>query len=324
MIKNRKIEIKISFLVLLLFLVYGCGQRDSGREGGLATGTDGITLNFLENNPQDSYLVSEDEEQISIILEVRNKGSFPRENDDNILSRGQVFISGFDSNIIDMEDTSQRLNREFLMGISNINPEGGFDTIEFEGFIFPDNLIVDKYEPTILATLCYPYVTKAGPTVCIDPFPFDEKQEKVCNIGSKKLSSQGAPIAITAIEQEASSSKIQFKISLENAGGGDIIKLNALESCNPSAGTLERGDFDRIVLTKATVGFTELRCGPFDGGGNIVRLNNGKGFIICSLDRDSYEDSNSAYTTPLNLEFRYGYRITTSKPIKISKITSIS
>jgi len=324
MIKNSKIKIKISFLVLLLFLVYGCGQRDSRGEGGLATGTDGITLNFLENNPQDSYLVSEDDEQISIILEVRNKGSFPRENDDNILSRGQVFISGFDPSIIDMEDTSQRLNREFLTGVSNINPEGGFDTIEFEGFIFSDDLLVDKYEPTILATLCYPYVTKAGPTVCIDPFPFDEKQKKVCRIGSQKLTSQGAPIVIKTIEQEASSSKIQFKISLENAGGGDIIKLNALESCNPSAGTLEREDFDRIELTRATVGFTELRCGPFDGGANIVRLNNGKGFIICSLDRDSYEDSNSAYTTPLNLEFRYGYRITTSKPIKISKITSIS
>jgi len=223
-----------------------------------------------------------------------------------------------------MDDTSKRLNSGFLEGASNINPEGGFDTAEFEGSIRADNLVVDKYEPTILATLCYPYVTKASPSVCIDPFPFDDKQKKVCRIGSQTLSSQGAPVAITSIDQEASSSKIQFKISLKNDGGGDIIKLNALESCNPSEGdNLEREDFDRVELIRSTVGFAGLKCEPLDEG-NQIRLFNGEGFIICTLDSSSYQDTKSAYTTLLNLEFRYGYRTTIQKPIKISKITSIS
>ena len=327
MFKKFKIRLEVLFLVLLLIVVYGCGQKSSGGvDIGLVKGTDGIVINFLKSNPQDSYLVSIEEEPITVVVEVRNKGSYPREDDDNILSRGQIYISGFDTSIIDMEQNSERLNRQFLQGKSSFNPEGGFDTVEFTGSIFADNIIVDKYEPTILATLCYPYITKASPSICIDPFPFDDKQKKVCNIGSQTLTSQGAPIAITRIDQEASTTKIQFKISLKNVGGGDVIKLNALEKCNPfEREGLEREDFDRIELVRADAGFATLNnCGPFPDGDRILRLHNGEGFIICSLDSSSYDDVRSAYITPLNLVFRYGYRTTISKPIKISKITRVN
>ncbi|MBI2208670.1 hypothetical protein HYU50_04190 [Candidatus Woesearchaeota archaeon] len=321
------IKVEVFFVLLLLILVSGC-QIKAGKQSSKDTskGTDGITINFLPNNPQDKYIVStEEEEPIYIILELRNKGSYPRENDINELSRGQVHISGFDDNIIHMEENSKRLDRQFLEGRSSINPEGGFDMMEFKGSIYTSGIVIEKYEPTILATLCYPYATKASPSVCIDPFPFDEKQKKVCRIGSQTLTSQGAPVAITSIDEEASSTKIQFKINLKNAGGGDIIKLDSLDRCNPTGGqALDRNDFDRIELVRAEAGLATLRCGPFAEGNGIIRLNNGQGFVICSLDKDSYQDTKSAYTTPLNLEFRYGYRTTASKPIKISKITTTS
>jgi len=224
-----------------------------------------------------------------------------------------------------MEEAGKRLDRQFLGGRSSINPEGGFDMMEFKGSIYTSGIVIEKYEPVILATLCYPYATKASPSVCIDPFPFDEKQKKVCKIGSQTLASQGAPIAITSIDEEASSTKIQFKINLKNAGKGDIIKIDSLDGCNPTGGqSLERNDFDRIELVRADAGLSTLRCGPFTEGNGIIRLNNGQGFIICSLDKESYQDTKSAYTTPLNLEFRYGYRTTASRPIKISKITATS
>src|SRR3989338_313489 len=315
------IRLEIFFVLLLLILVSGC-QTKAGKQSSkdTSTGTEGIAINFLPNNPQDKYIVSNDQEEpISIILEIRNKGSYPRENDVNELSRGQVYISGFDDNIIHMEEAGKRLDRQFLEGKSSINPEGGFDMMEFKGSIYTSGIVIEKYEPTILATLCYPYATKASPSVCIDPFPFDEKQKKVCKIGSQTLSSQGAPIAITSVDEEASSNKIQFKINLKNAGKGDIIKIDSLDRCNPIGGqSLERNDFDRIELVRADAGLSALRCGPFTEGNGIIRLNNGQGFIICSLDKESYQDTKSAYTTPLNLEFRYGYRTTASKPIKIS------
>ena len=330
---KRKVKFEILFLVLLLIIISGCSKLGGqGSAKGSETGTDGIIINFLENNPQDSYLVSsEDDEPISVTLEVRNKGSYPRREEVNELSRGKIYISGFDRDIIRMDDNdlSQILRNDYLSGVSNINPEGGFDTAEFKGFISPDELVVDKYEPTILATLCYPYVTKASPTVCIDPSPFDDKQKKVCKIGSTQLSSQGAPITITRIDQEASSNKIQFKLNIKNDGNGDVIRVNDLKKCNPygdtssDSETLKRKDFDRVELIRATVGFSELECGPLDEG-RFIRLFNGEGYVLCSLDRASFEEVKSAYTTPLNVELKYGYRSTISKPIKISKISSIS
>lgn len=318
------IRLEIFFAVLLLILASGCQTKAGNQSKDTSKGTEGIAINFLPNNPQDKYTISdEQEEPISIIMEIRNKGSYPRDNDINELSRGQVYISGFDDNIIHMEEAGKRLDRQFLEGRSSINPEGGFDTMEFKGTIYTSGIVIEKYEPTILATLCYPYATKASPAACIDPFPFDEKQKKVCKIGSQTLSSQGAPIAITSIDEEASSTKIQFKINLKNAGTGDIIMIDSLDKCNPtSSQLLEREDFDRIELVRADAGLAALRCGPFTEGNGIIRMNNGQGFIICSLDKESYQDTKSAYTTPLNLEFRYGYRTTISKPIMISKITT--
>src|SRR3989338_5262236 len=319
----KKVQIRTGFIFIIFLIVFVSGCQTNTNKAAIKDtpkGTDGITINFLANNPQDRYIISDvNEEPISIILELRNKGTYPQGNEINEISRGQAYISGFDANIMRISNTVERLKAQFLEGRSPINPEGGFDTLEFRGSISSSDLFVDKYEPTILATLCYPYITKAGPSVCIDPFPFDEKQKKVCKIGSQTLPSQGAPIAITSIDEEASSTKIQFKINLKNAGKGDIIKIDSLDGCNPTGGqSLERNDFDRIELVRADAGLAALRCGPFTEGNGIIRLNNGQGFIICSLDKDSYQNTKSAYTTPLNLEFRYGYRTTASKPIKIS------
>tara|TARA_Y100000310_G_scaffold343471_1_gene451245 strand:- start:2802 stop:3791 length:990 start_codon:yes stop_codon:yes gene_type:complete len=327
---KRKVKFEILFLVLLVIVIAGCDKL-GGKGSSKSSGTEGITINFLENSPQDRYMVSnEDEEPISVILELRNKGPYPQDEDENILSRGKVYISGFDKEIIRIDEPSANLRRDYLLGLNSFNPEGGFDTVEFEGVISSDKIIVDEYSPTILATLCYPYVTKASPTVCIDPFPFDDKQEKVCRIGSTQLSSQGAPITITRIDEEASSNKLQFKINVKNGGNGEVIKVNSLVKCDPYGDTssgkediLERKDFDRVELVRATVGFSELECGPLDEG-RFIRLFNGEGFVLCGLDRSSFEESKSAYTTPLNIELRYGYRSTISKPVRISKISSVS
>lgn len=316
-----KINYMPIFLIISIIIISGCIPKTGGKS---SKAGDGISINFLPNSPQDKYIVSDqDEEPIMMIIELRNRGSYPQEDEFNELSRGNLYISGFDRTIISLDDNSARLNAQALTGISPINPEGGFDTVEFKGSIFGQDITIDKYTPTLLATLCYPYTTKSSPTVCIDPFPFDDKQKKVCKIGSQSLQSQRAPVTITKIDQEASTSKIQFKITLKNTGKGDVIDFNALDRCNPTEGqALERKDFDQIQLVRATAGFSELTCGPFAEGDGIIRMHNGEGFVICSIDKESYENAKTAYTTPLNLEFRYGYRITALKPIAISKITS--
>ena len=233
----------------------------------------------------------------------------------------------------------------FLPGASPINPLGGFDAAEFEGKIVARQLRIDEYNPIILATVCYPYFTKSSPTVCIDTFPFDDRQEKVCNIGSQSVPSQGAPVAVTRIDQEVSTGKIQFKINIKNVGDGDVLKtgasavkekngddLKVLDKCSPlGRGILKRKDFDRVQLKKVQIGNVDLlgsgRCSPFadgtNGTTNLIRLFNGEGFVICTLTVSDLWSIQSAYTTPINIELKYSYRSTISKQIEIKKLVGI-
>jgi len=327
--KKTRIAFLILFLFMLLLFAAGCkSKQDNNFTDWESVGTEGLTINFLQNFPQDKYVVSESKEAISVILDIKNRGSFPEQDKQNLLDAGRVYLSGFDDKIIVMKEKWKGLSGLYLPGSSPINPEGGFDTLELEGDIIADNIMVEQYEPTILATICYPYATKAGPSVCVDPYPFDERQGKVCKIGSQTLTSQGAPIAITKIDQEASSNKIQFKISINNVGEGDVTRpgSSVLGKCNPDGNErLGRDDFDRVELVSVKAGSMPLTCGPFsDGSDNLIRLFEGGGFVICTLDMKSgLVSTNSAFTTPLNIELNYNYRSTVSKQVRILKLKGI-
>src|SRR3989338_1371611 len=252
-------KIKVSFGILFAFLLIisaaGCIKKSgSGSENIEATGTKGLAIKFLENYPQDNYLVSTGEEPIIVAVEVKNQGTFPQQEDLDKwsdLKTAEVKVSGYDNNIINIPNipvSNKKIKWDSFPGVSYVNREGGIDIIEFTGNINADKIKVNKYEPTMLATICYPYLTKAGPAVCIDPFPFDSQNE-VCKIGSNILKSQGAPVAITRIDEEVSANKIQFRINIKNVGGGEIIKLGSLQKCiSPESGELQKSDFDIVEL----------------------------------------------------------------------------
>ena len=84
----------------------------------------------------------------------------------------------------------------------------------------------DKYSPEILVTACYRYKTIADPKVCIDPNPFRAVQErKVCEVRDQSLGGgQGAPVAVTKIEEQVGSDKIHFRIFIQNVGDGEVIE----------------------------------------------------------------------------------------------------
>ncbi len=402
---DKKMRIEAVLLVCLLLVVSaGCAAtqknaKDKNKGADFVKSSDGLVIEFVKNYPGDSYVVSNTDEPISVVIDIRNKGTYPDKlmaQEDtakvpeferylidkygadwvkgirdaygsvNVLQMasykeayekyvketfgglaasfagGKIFLSGFDGNIIKFDATSKELSALFLPAVSSVNPLGGLDTVEFDGKITASKVAVDSYDPTILATLCYPYFTKASPTVCIDPFPFDDRQQKVCSIGSQTLPSQGAPIAITRIDQEAATNNIKFKITIKNVGKWDVLKpgsdesnVNILDKCSLSADVagkkpaLDRKDFDKIKLEKVEIGSVDLfkngKCGPFaDGSTDIIRLFNGEGFIICSLDISSLGTIPSAYTTPLNIQLSYSYRSTASRHIKISKLTTIN
>jgi len=427
MIKKKRIGFLALFLLLLVIFISSCGliKKDEGDGAKFERGAQGLVMEFVQNYPQQKFLVGNEDEDIVVAINVRNIGTYPIKSskksqgeEEGIFGLGKIYISGFDDEIIDMsgltdkdisdlrsanslditdlaleellaihnkyfsrlsderianrkkngggisvsikdisEDRkdailnlykkgtqkarrSKSLSGMFLQPASAINPKGGFDSTEFEGKIKADKIIVDQYDPVILATVCYPYFTKASPTVCIDPFPFEHREEKVCEIGSVTLSSQGAPIAVTKVEQEAATGKIQFKIHIKNVGDGDVIwnkegldeLTPLLNRCSPlGGGILNRKDFDRVQVESVIIGNVDMlkenRCSPFTDGTagttNIVKLFNGEGFVICTLNVRDLGSIQSAYTSPLNIELRYAYRSSISKKIKISKLSTI-
>jgi len=331
-------------LFISLILISGCTGKKSAEKSleEIRAGTEGITMSFLLNSPPDKIHVDkaaadESSNGFEVALELRNKGAFPQPGEGDA-PRGKVYLSGYDPEIIKFEGSNVKTELgNALQGKSTINPNGGFDVFTFKGSVNAESLNVEKYEPTLLASACYTYQTVAGPSVCIDPDPYSVTNErKVCQVQDTSLSSQGAPVAVTKINEEAFAGKTQFKITIKNVGNGEVLKNDIVESkCGPSVEKIVREDIDRVQLVSVKVGNNPLDCGPFANTGGAlrgetgdIRLINGEGYIICELPSSMYSGaegtskSRTAYITPMTITLQYGYRNSIEKKVQILKEVS--
>ena len=331
-VSHARVQLFVLFLILLIS-ISGCRGRGDTKTSieDVRVGTQGIVMSFLPNSPPDTIHIDADN-TFDVLLEVRNLGAFPQpEEISKIFSDnefGRIHLSGYDINILLFDYTGLGLDYRRLNGRSTINPNGGEDVLKFKGEVIVNHLNVEKYEPTLLVTACYKYATIAGPPVCIDPQPYSTVRERrVCEVQDISLSSQGAPVAVTKIEEEALAQKTLFKITIKNVGNGDIIKLESYNKCNPfytADGKLEREDIDKVNLVEARIGDKSLQCAPFiddevKSTSGYVRLINGEGTIICELPKSEYAGSKTAYTTPLQIVLSYVYRNTINKRLQIIK-----
>lgn len=330
--KNYKSFAFVIFFILII-LISGCkGKKDTKKAlEQVRTGSEGIIMSFVPNNPPAIIHVEEViDNPIKVVLQLNNKGAYPQPNEGAqglAPSSGNIYLSGYDQIIIKFTTTSFDLTKLALEGKSAINPNGGIDFVTFEGSIDAKSLNVDKYEPTLLSTACYLYSTVAGPQVCIDPDPYSTiTKKKVCEVKGISLTNQGAPIAITKIEEEALATKTQFRITIKNVGGGEVIKLESVEKCNPIGDQkLGREDIDKVYLQGVIVGNHYLPCRPLTDGKvtqGDVRLINGEGSIICELQKSDYGETISSYTTPLRIQLNYVYKNTAERKIQIKKETT--
>ena len=290
-------------------------------------------MSLMPNTPP-SRVYSGD--PLNFLLEVRNKGAYTTVDTEGEKTLSlRVYVSGFDTKIFPGLKADDNLFKkagdaylgESLEGKSEFNPDGGLKYKEFSTAVsLPDNM--DSFKTNFLVTACYGYNTYATAPVCIDSDPYSTSvQEKACTIKDISLSGgQGAPVAITKIEEEASKDKVRFKIYIENKGDGRIFDINKSErskegtlKCNPYSGEgIKYGTIDKITLNKVSVVGSPITssCEPKDGN-NVVRLIDGRGFIICEKNIGS---AKSAFLTPLEIDISYGYTTSIQKEVEILKM----
>lgn len=335
MVKMEKKGILIAVLIIFILSISGCGRADvdEPREYYYRTGTDGLTLEFPTDTPREIY---ENDRDVRFIVEVRNRGAFPQ-SDEVDEFYGKLWIGGYDERILSIyprlgSSITQGVNLEGyeLEGKSVYNRNGGYSAVEFQMNVGDLPQGMPFYRPRLIVTASYFYKTIANPMICIDPEPRSTRvREKVCEIGDYSavgygggagrggsvgsgLGSQGAPIAITRVEEDVTGSDILFRIYIRNVRGGLVILETDIDN-NPNEGYDWR-DMNLVRIEDIKVGNVRMtECRPAIG--RDIQLIDDEGYIFCRLDKSVA--GGKAYVTPLNIILSYGYTTSIERDIEI-------
>ncbi|MEK6968471.1 MAG: hypothetical protein AABX51_07635 [Nanoarchaeota archaeon] len=299
-------RIILVIILLLTIVAYGCTPSDTSNTDQFRTGTQGLGISFVQNQPPSRIVLQDDGPQdVMVGLELRNLGAHD-------ITHGVLVYSGYDQNLVSWAFSSLFPTLE---GKSFSNPQGGKEIKEHPGII-NSALIGEIYRPVFQVTACYDYSTRAEIPICIDPDPTG-KSVKPCSASSFSASGgQGGPIAVTSVNQEPSPGETLLKITIKNAGGGDVF-VGDIGVCGHGEKGLTYKDLDRVKFGSVSLGTTPLNtCKGMDSSGNIP-LTNGQGVIFCTVKGLT---KGSSYKTTLNVVLDYSYRTSTSKNIEIVKL----
>jgi hypothetical protein len=298
----------IALLALLLLASCSGGSSTVANEN-YRTGSDGMWFQTAPNLPPARLY---DDQTLDILVELENRGSTAIGGPGD-----RLYLSGFDPTIITgISAYGQQIPT--MQGKNQYGP-GDKSYASFKGI--PVSLYtrrIDKYTPKLQLTACYEYDTIATNNVCIDPDPNSiVNRQKACTAHSVGTGSQGAPVAVSSVDVQASPGVTRFEMVIQNVGRGNPFRAGVqyLQRCSPfDAAGLAYNEIDYVQLVDVTVSGVSIAssCRPVDGGS--IRLVNGQARIYCTF---SQVQGSSAYTTPLTVTLRYGYRETQWRDVTI-------
>lgn len=199
-------------------------------------------------------------------------------------------------------------------------PGGEQSTLAFKGYVnaWPQGL--DRKNTAFEVTNCYVYSTFAQIPVCIDTDPYS-LDDKVCvprEITYK--SGNGAPVAVTRVNQENTRHVIYFDFTIKNVGGGEVFDMMQMEVCNPNAPVrLNPTHFNKVYFMDARIGQQHLICNPVRGKGVHLSDSNEGQQVRCQYIIDQ-PVSRSGYETDLIIELGYGYSDSISRRTTIKRV----
>ncbi len=314
MLKMKQGIYCIIIIMIAALLLSGCEQDGEIRvdETSYHTGTMGLEMYFVPNAPPSKVY---DGDSLDIMIELRNRGSYPESD----TFQGKLEISGFDPNAIRGTWEGGNEIPVSLRGRSREYPDGGYDIMTYSdkrGVKVPFG--GPKYDATFLVTACYKYKTITDPKVCIDPEPYKViTEKKVCRFDDAISTGggQGAPVAITRIEERVSSDHIIFDIYISNVGNGKVIDWTSYDYCPFE---LELKDVNRVRVNAKLPFDSNPQCTPRGSGSEPVMLRDGgTGFITCKFRKP---ETGTTFITSLHIELDYVYSSSIEKRVEIIKV----
>ena len=322
---------------LLILLIVGCSTGYRGTTKSIPDfhiGFNGLTIEFLKNTPPIRVFEGD---RFPVMINVRNNGAYGiKGNNPAVLSIGlekdyikELKLQSLDEGNIDIATSDESAAVFSLEGKNPVNPLGQEQIISYavtSGKVDPQS---ERHTSTIIATICYPYETIMGSTVCIDTDISNTRPvKKVCNMQDLILNNgQGAPVAVTKVEMqmlptETDGIKPQFLIYVENKGNGIVMDANPSTILDFCTGSISYQDLN-IVYLDAWLSDKKMECQlqkktPSDELGHI-KLKDKKDIIRCAL-KDGIDKNLDTYLSPLKIILRYGYSYSISANYVIEKI----
>jgi hypothetical protein len=318
MIKTKN----VALLLLSLLILTACsGQSVNNQELdeiNFRTGNLGYELRFQENLPD----VLVEGEEVDIILELRNRGAFPQA-DERTESKGFIYFGGYDPNLVRISNDDAfdvlsdpirfggDIDRE-LEGKSPYDTQGGFKAIDLKIESLDGGRLsegVTSYRPNIKASMLYQYKTIASPSICVDPNPrTTNAREKTCDFTeSIGLSTQGAPVAVTRVEQSVTRDDIIYKIFVRNVGIGRVVDPDFVDrgiDFDPFSEGFSQSDLDKIRVGEVRLGTLIMsECRP--AVDNKLRLIDEEATIFCRISKGS--NIQRTFEAPLEINLEYSY-----------------
>ncbi len=241
-----------------------------------------------------------------------------------------------------------------LAGRSVANPAGEFLPLEY--YVLAKEIDKQSFEHTsvVAVNLCYQYQTELVTDICLDPYYYEQAvTDKPCNVKDLSFSNQGAPLAITKIENKMLSdgqSKVRpmFVIYIRNSGNGEVINKEFInEVC--TAAHLPSDTFDAThAFDVAHLKSIELMNGKYKFDVNAqqntlecdflydthdsqktssqnavknteVRIKDDEGKIKC-VAKEPIGEETGTISTQMKIVFDYGYLTTESQPVVIKHL----
>ncbi len=329
--------VSVFLIVFLLVFLSGCKPREGDIPKNIHKGTKGLEMKFLPNNPPNEITTSTGSD-FYVSVELHNEGTSP--------AKGYLFLSGYDTNIIDMPDSywfpdPYNCGGEYIMGKSQYNPTGEICVEEMKGRLNLNPVV--NYIPLkipLMVKAIYEYSTDTSISVCVDP-NYHQISKKACEMRPVTVSGgQGAPVAVTKIVPiPVGNGLVQFNIHVKNVGGGKVVNVGIPPH------ELRPRDYNNILyvisvpsdifptayaIEGVSLGYDDYRFGygdygyQFSVGGNfndaaqgMLRLHNDQTVITETVN---FGDKAFEYMTPLRVTLFYGYMQDITKNIVINKV----